>query len=73
VLVDSLEYNSEALTLISELIVPQQKLTEDFQRQKGYEKLIDFLHNKNKNVEAKLLEPEVVHKIMSIIEEATMN
>jgi len=73
VLVDSLEFNHEALHLFQELVSPDEKQIEFFQRHKGYEALIDFLFLKNSNTEGKLLEPKVVQLIMEIIEEATMN
>ena len=35
--------------------------------------MIDFLHKKNVNAEGAILEPEVIHKILIILENGSMN
>lgn len=72
-LVESLEFNSEALQLISQLLEKDEKLKEDFQKQKLYEFLIDFLYKKNSNIEEKILDNETVLKILQILEDGSMN
>lgn len=49
------------------------KLQEDFQKQHLYERLIDFLYKSNQNTEQKLLAPVDVHRILEILEGASMN
>lgn len=46
---------------------------EDFQKQHLYEGLIDFLAASNKDKEGKTLDPEQVHRILEVLEAASMN
>lgn len=72
-LVDSLEFGNEAIPILSESLAKDQKLREDFQRQKLYEALIDFLYKKNVNAEGKTLDPSVVKEVFNMLESASLN
>lgn len=72
-MVDSLEFNANALPIISNILDKDNKMQEEFQRQKLYEKLIDFLNKSQANTESKTLENNIVHLILEILETASMN
>ena len=55
VLVDSLYFNTIALSLIERLLEKDKKLQESFQRDHLYEALIDFMQWSNANKEMKTL------------------
>lgn len=72
-LVHSLEYNTECLELLYDLIVDNDELRDDFQRNHQYEALIDFMYKKNVNAEGATLPAEAVHKILMILENGSMS
>ena len=72
-LVHSLEYNTECLDLLVDLIVDNEQLSDDFQRNHQYEALIDFMYKKNVNAEGATLAPETVLKILTILENGSMS
>ena len=72
-LVEALEYDTAHVKIIQRVLEKDKKLQESVQSQKLYEFLIDFLFKNNSNVEGKLLEPAVVHCILEILEDASLN
>eukprot|EP00347_Sterkiella_histriomuscorum_P021645 403333259 len=72
-LVDSLSFNTNALAIIQPVLDSDVKLQEDFQKQKHFEQLIDFLNKQNANTEAKTLDSPVIHKVLEILESASLN
>ena len=71
-LVQSLEYNTECLDLIADLIIDNNQLSDDFQRNHQYEALIDFMYKRNVNAEGAILPADKVHKILQILENGSM-
>ena len=63
-LVDSLEFNTDCLELISDLVIDNTQLSDDFQRNHLYEALIDFMYKRNVNAEGAILPADKVHKIL---------
>jgi hypothetical protein len=72
-LIGSLQYNTNALEIIQKLLEGDVKLQEDFQKQHLFEKLIDFLQKSNQNTEERNLDPVQVHRILEILEGASMH
>lgn len=72
-LVHSLEYNMECLDILRELIMDNDHLRDDFQRNHQYEALIDFMYKKNVNAEGATLSAESIHKILEILENGSMS
>ena len=72
-LVHSLEYNTECLDLLVDLVIDNEQLSDDFQRNHQYEALIDFMYKKNVNAEGATLAPETVLKILTILENGSMS
>jgi tetratricopeptide (TPR) repeat protein len=72
VLVDSLEFNQEAIPVLTELLNRSEKLREEFQRQHLYEAMVEFLYKKNVNAEGATLEANVVFEILSLLENGSM-
>lgn len=72
-LVQSLEYNLECLDLLKDLILDNDQLRDDFQRNHQFEALIDFMYKKNVNAEGATLPPDSVHKILAILENGSMS
>ena len=72
-LVHSLEHNTECLDLLVDLVVDNEQLSDDFQRNHQYEALIDFMYKKNVNAEGATLAPETVLKILAILENGSMS
>jgi len=73
VLTDSLEFNDNGIDILSDVLPLYEKLREDFQRQKLYERLIDFLYKRNLNAEGNTLADEKVLKILTLLENASMH
>ena len=73
VLLDSLEFNDNCIDILSDTLLKYQKLREDFQRQKLYERLIDFLTKRNLDAEGNTLADEKVLRILTLLENATMH
>jgi hypothetical protein len=73
VLVDSLEFNDNGIDILSDVLPLYQKLREDFQRQRLYERLIDFLYKRNLDAEGNTLADEKVLKILTLLENASMH
>ena len=73
ILADSLEFNDCAIMIFKETLPQYQKLREDFQRQKLYERLIDFLTKRNLNAEQNTLSNERVLAILTLLENASMH
>lgn len=73
VLVDSLEFGSEALRILRDVLPAHEKLREDFQRQHLYEALIDYLYKKNVNAEGKTLDNDVVTDVLILLENSSLN
>jgi len=71
-LVQSLEHNMSCLKLLHALIVDNDQLRDDFQRNHLYEALIDFMYKKNVNAEGAILEAEHIHLILEILENGSM-
>jgi len=71
-MVESLYYGPEALPILTILLATDEKMREDFQRQHLYEKLIDFLFNRNQNAEGKTLDNYVVYETLVLLENASM-
>ena len=72
-LVDSLYYTVDALDLLGEILPTNQKLREDFQRQHLYEGLIDFLYKRNVKLEGSILASEHIQKILTLLENASLD
>ena len=72
-LVSSLEHNTECLELLKSLIVDNDELRDDFQRNHQYEALIDFMYKKNVNAEGAILSPGHIHMILEILENGSMS
>lgn len=72
-LIGSLQYNTNALEIIQKLLEGDVKLQEEFQKQHLFEKLIDFLQKSNQNTEERNLDPVQVHRILEILEGASMH
>ena len=72
-LVASLEFNTECLDLLADLIIDNEQLANDFQRNHQYEALIDFMYKKNVNTEGATLSADTIHKILTILENGSMN
>ena len=73
VLLDSLEFNDNCIDILSDTLLKYQKLREDFQRQKLYERLIDFLTKRNLDAEGNTLADEKVLRILTLLENASMH
>ena len=71
-MVDSLEFNTDCLELISDLVIDNTQLSDDFQRNHLYEALIDFMYKRNVNAEGAILAADKVHKILQILENGSM-
>jgi len=71
-LVQSLEHNMECLSLLHSLIIDNDQLRDDFQRNHQYEALIDFMYKKNVNAEGAILEPQHIKLILEILENGSM-
>lgn len=72
-LVDSLYYSVAALEILSEVLPTNQKLREDFQRQHLYEGLIEFLYKRNVKLEGSILATEHIKKILTLLENASLD
>lgn len=72
-LVQSLEFNTECLEILETLIVDNDQLRDDFQRNHQYEALIDFMYKKNVNAEGATLSADNVLKILRILENGSMS
>ena len=72
VLADSLFFNDHAIVIFQETLPKYAKLREDFQHQKLYEKLIEFLHRRNVNAEENTLSEEKMLAILTLLEGASM-
>lgn len=67
-----MEFNLECLDLIGDLVIDNNQLSDDFQRNHLYEALIDFMHKRNVNAEGAILQADKVHKILQILENGSM-
>lgn len=72
-LVASLEFSPYALELLQPALEKDAKLQEDFQKQKLYEGLVDYLHKSNLNAEGKTLDSDHVQKVLEILETSSLN
>ena len=73
VIKDSLKHNNFAIQILDKVLNMGNKIKEEFQKSKGYETLIDYLHARSVDHETKGLESSIVKTIFSILEEATLN
>lgn len=72
-LVHSLEHNLECLQILADLVIDNEQLKDDFQRNHQYEALIDFMYKKNVNAEGATLPADAVYKILTILENGSMS
>jgi len=72
-LVHSLEHNLECLDILVDLVIDNDQLKDDFQRNHQYEALIDFMYKKNVNAEGATRPAEAVYKILTILENGSMS
>jgi hypothetical protein len=72
VLVDSLQFNQEALPILSDLLSENEKMREEFQRSHLYEALVEFLYKKNVNAEGATLDSAIVAQILNLLENGSL-
>jgi len=72
VLVDSLQFNQEALPILSDLLSENEKMREEFQRSHLYEALVEFLYKKNVNAEGATLDSAIVAQILTLLENGSL-
>lgn len=60
------------MEIVSDLIIDNEQLSDDFQRNHQYEALIDFMYKRNVNAEGAILPADKVHKILQILENGSM-
>ena len=72
VLVDSLNHGTEAIQILSEQLIDQGNLRDEFQRQHLYEAIIDFMHKRNVNAEGATLDSEIITQLLAILENGSM-
>jgi hypothetical protein len=72
VLVDSLNHGMEAIQILSEQLIDQGNLRDEFQRQHLYEAIIDFMHKRNVNAEGATLDSEIITQLLAILENGSM-
>jgi hypothetical protein len=73
ILRDSFSHNTVGIDILEDVLANNEKVKEEFQKVKGYESMIDFLHSRSITPEKKNLEAKVVRKVFSILEDATLN
>ena len=73
VIKDSFKHNTLGLSILEKILPLNDKIREEFQKAKGYEALIDYLHSRSSNHETQNLESSLVKNIFSILEDATLN
>ncbi len=72
-LVDSLHFGTEGITVINQALDGNDKLQELFNKEKGFEALIDYLYKGNKNLEGKLMDPAIIMQVLEILELGSLN
>lgn len=73
ILRDSFSHNTVGIDILEDILANNEKVKEEFQKIKGYESMIDYLHSRSKTPEQKNLEASVVKKVFTILEDATLN
>ena len=72
VLVDSLNFGTEALQVLSDQLIDNDKMRDEFQRQHLYEQIIDFMHKRNVNAEGATLDGAIIYQLLTILENGSM-
>jgi len=70
---DSFRHNTVGVAVLEKILSLNEKVKEEFQKAKGYEAMIDYLHTRSISPETKSLNAQIVSKVFSILEEATLN
>ena len=73
VLKDSFTHNTIGIDILDTILAKNEKIKEEFQKVKGYEAMIDYLHARSLTPEQKSLEGSVVKQVFGILEDATLN
>lgn len=73
VLRDSFSYNNVGFKVLEQILQKNDKVKEEFQKVKGYEAMIDYLHNRSLSPEKVSLDSDIVYQVFNMLEEATIN
>ena len=66
VLRDSFSYNNVGFKVLEQILQKNDKVKEEFQKVKGYEAMIDYLHNRSLSPEKVSLDSDIVYQVFNM-------